>query len=69
MHGHSRTHDTEDCFELKWHVKCAKPSTNHDKADKVSYKDLNAFTNAKVTAALNTPKKSKESEETEGSQA
>eukprot|EP00957_Ditylum_brightwellii_P082625 6282131-Ditylum_brightwellii.AAC.1 len=69
MHGHNRTHNTKDCFELKRRVKRAKPSTNQDKADKVSYKDLNVFVNAKVTAALNKAKKSKDSEETEGSQA
>eukprot|EP00957_Ditylum_brightwellii_P146352 11143498-Ditylum_brightwellii.AAC.1 len=56
MHGYNRTHDTEDCFELKQRAKHTKPSTNRDKADKVSYKDLNAFVNAKVTTALNKAK-------------
>eukprot|EP00957_Ditylum_brightwellii_P049100 3725528-Ditylum_brightwellii.AAC.1 len=69
MQGCNRTHNTEDCVELKRHAKHAKPSTSHDKADKVSYKYLNVFGNAKVTAALNKAKKSKESKETEGSQA
>eukprot|EP00957_Ditylum_brightwellii_P126102 9612998-Ditylum_brightwellii.AAC.1 len=58
MHGHNRTHDTEDCFEQKWRAaKRAKPNMNCAKTDKVSYKDLNAFDNAKVTAALNKAKK------------
>eukprot|EP00957_Ditylum_brightwellii_P125905 9597888-Ditylum_brightwellii.AAC.1 len=57
MHGRNRTHDTEDCFELNWRTKRAKSSTNHAKADKVSYKDLNAFVNARVTVALNKAKK------------
>ena len=56
MHGCNRTHNTENCFELKQHAKPAKLSTNHDEADKVSYKDLNAFVNTKVTAALNKAK-------------
>eukprot|EP00957_Ditylum_brightwellii_P162248 12353879-Ditylum_brightwellii.AAC.1 len=47
MHGHNRTHDTEDCFELKWYAKCAKPNTSRNKVDMVSYKGLNAFVNAK----------------------
>eukprot|EP00957_Ditylum_brightwellii_P195536 14899099-Ditylum_brightwellii.AAC.1 len=34
MHGCNRTHNTEDCFELNWHAKWAKPNTNHAKADK-----------------------------------
>eukprot|EP00957_Ditylum_brightwellii_P054173 4103154-Ditylum_brightwellii.AAC.1 len=42
---------------MKWRAKRAKPSTNHDEADKVSYKDLNAFVMAKVTDALNKAKK------------
>eukprot|EP00957_Ditylum_brightwellii_P207034 15351174-Ditylum_brightwellii.AAC.1 len=57
MHGHNKTHDMEDCFELKQRAKHAKPNTNHAEADKVSYKDLNAFVNTKVTAALNKAKK------------
>eukprot|EP00957_Ditylum_brightwellii_P203537 15335083-Ditylum_brightwellii.AAC.1 len=47
MHGSNRTHETEDCFKLNWHAKRVKPNTNRAKADKVSYKDLNAFVNAK----------------------
>eukprot|EP00957_Ditylum_brightwellii_P098115 7475135-Ditylum_brightwellii.AAC.1 len=38
-------------------TKRAKPNTSRAKADKVSYKDLNAFVNAKVTAAFNKAKK------------
>eukprot|EP00957_Ditylum_brightwellii_P210978 15365622-Ditylum_brightwellii.AAC.1 len=57
MHWHNRTCDTEDCFELKWRAKCTKPNMNCAKVDKVSYKDLNAVVNAKVTAALNKAKK------------
>eukprot|EP00957_Ditylum_brightwellii_P102068 7780069-Ditylum_brightwellii.AAC.1 len=66
MHGRNRTHDTEDCFELKQCVKCAKTNTSHAKANKVSYKDLNAFINTKVTTALS-EEKSKKSEERKGS--
>eukprot|EP00957_Ditylum_brightwellii_P003783 287432-Ditylum_brightwellii.AAC.1 len=47
MHGRKRTHNTEDCFELKRHAKRTKASTNCDEVDKVTYKDLNAFVNAK----------------------
>eukprot|EP00957_Ditylum_brightwellii_P136597 10416703-Ditylum_brightwellii.AAC.1 len=57
MHRHNRTHNTEDCFELKQCAKCVKANTSHNKADKVAYKDLNAFVNAKVTTALNKAKK------------
>eukprot|EP00957_Ditylum_brightwellii_P073408 5578655-Ditylum_brightwellii.AAC.1 len=47
MHGCNRTHNTEDCFELKRCAKRTNASTNHDDADKMSYKDLNAFVNTK----------------------
>eukprot|EP00957_Ditylum_brightwellii_P124245 9470923-Ditylum_brightwellii.AAC.1 len=57
MYGYNKTHNTEDCFELKWHVKHAKPDTTWKDTDKVTYKDLNAFVNAKVTAAFNKDKK------------
>eukprot|EP00957_Ditylum_brightwellii_P012174 919742-Ditylum_brightwellii.AAC.1 len=57
MHGPNRTHSTKDCFELKRHAKHAKADTTRGEADKVTYKDLNAFVNAKVTAALNKDKK------------
>eukprot|EP00957_Ditylum_brightwellii_P203270 15333948-Ditylum_brightwellii.AAC.1 len=52
MHGPNRTHDTKDCYELNQRNKRAKLNTSHNGADKVTYKDLNAFINAKVTAAL-----------------
>eukprot|EP00957_Ditylum_brightwellii_P014416 1085250-Ditylum_brightwellii.AAC.1 len=57
VHGRNRTHNTEDCFELKQHAKHAKLNTTRNKADKASYKDLNAFVNAKVTANFNKAKK------------
>eukprot|EP00957_Ditylum_brightwellii_P139166 10607210-Ditylum_brightwellii.AAC.1 len=47
MHGPNRTHNTKDCFELKRCTKRAKADTNRGGADKVTYKDLNAFVNAK----------------------
>eukprot|EP00957_Ditylum_brightwellii_P080440 6118259-Ditylum_brightwellii.AAC.1 len=63
MHGRNRTHNTRGCFELKWHAKHMKANTSRDEADKVTYKDLNAFVNAKVTAALNKAKKSQKKKE------
>eukprot|EP00957_Ditylum_brightwellii_P065750 4987604-Ditylum_brightwellii.AAC.1 len=63
MHGPNRTHNTGDCFELKRHAKCAKANASHDEADKVTYKDLNTFVNAKVTAALNKAKKNQKKKE------
>eukprot|EP00957_Ditylum_brightwellii_P041542 3146281-Ditylum_brightwellii.AAC.1 len=59
MHGPNRTHNTKDCFELKQCAKCAKADTNRGGANKVTYKDLNNFINAKVTATLNKAKKIK----------
>eukprot|EP00957_Ditylum_brightwellii_P127071 9687818-Ditylum_brightwellii.AAC.1 len=43
MHRPNRTHNTKDCFELKRRAKRAKADTNCGSADKVTYKDLNAF--------------------------
>eukprot|EP00957_Ditylum_brightwellii_P137385 10474474-Ditylum_brightwellii.AAC.1 len=63
MHGPNRTYITKDCFELKQRAKRAKPNTNRGGADKVSYKDLNAFVTAKVTAALNKTKKNQKKKE------
>eukprot|EP00957_Ditylum_brightwellii_P015762 1187540-Ditylum_brightwellii.AAC.1 len=57
MHGPNRTHNTKDCFELKHRAKRTKADTNCGGADKVTYKDLNAFINAKVTATSNKAKK------------
>eukprot|EP00957_Ditylum_brightwellii_P172944 13166478-Ditylum_brightwellii.AAC.1 len=63
MHGPSRIHNTKDCFKLKQCAKRAKANTSCDKAEKVSYKDLNAFVNAKVTATLNKAKKNQKKKE------
>eukprot|EP00957_Ditylum_brightwellii_P144784 11028138-Ditylum_brightwellii.AAC.1 len=46
------THNTKDCHELNWRKKHTKINTNRNGSDKVTYKDLNAFVNAKVTATL-----------------
>eukprot|EP00957_Ditylum_brightwellii_P030043 2273940-Ditylum_brightwellii.AAC.1 len=62
MHRPNRTHSTKDCFELKQRAKRAEADTTRGRADKVSYKDLNAFVNAKVTAALNKAKNQKKKE-------
>eukprot|EP00957_Ditylum_brightwellii_P047834 3633444-Ditylum_brightwellii.AAC.1 len=59
----NRTHNTKDCFELKQHAKRAKADTNCGRADKVTYKDLNASVNAKVTAALNKAKNNQKKKE------
>eukprot|EP00957_Ditylum_brightwellii_P048062 3649572-Ditylum_brightwellii.AAC.1 len=48
MHRPSRTHNTKDCFELKQRAKRAKADMTCGGADKVTYKDLNTFVNAKV---------------------
>eukprot|EP00957_Ditylum_brightwellii_P134235 10233700-Ditylum_brightwellii.AAC.1 len=63
MHRPNRTHSTKDCFELKQCAKRAKADPNCGGADKVSYKDLNAFVNAKVTAALSKAKKNQKKKE------
>eukprot|EP00957_Ditylum_brightwellii_P029516 2230510-Ditylum_brightwellii.AAC.1 len=57
MQGCNEIHDTKDCFELKWRAKHTKQGKTHTYADKVTYKDLNMFVNAKVTAALKKAKK------------
>eukprot|EP00957_Ditylum_brightwellii_P018593 1396992-Ditylum_brightwellii.AAC.1 len=63
MHRPNRTHNTKDCFELKQHAKRTKADANRGRADKVSYKDLNAFVNTKITAALNKGKKNQKKTE------
>eukprot|EP00957_Ditylum_brightwellii_P154891 11789009-Ditylum_brightwellii.AAC.1 len=63
MHGWNNTHDTDDCFELNRCKKRAKSDTSWSGKDKVSYKDLNAFVNAKVAATLNKAKKKQKKEE------
>eukprot|EP00957_Ditylum_brightwellii_P028871 2181244-Ditylum_brightwellii.AAC.1 len=40
----------------QWPAACVKPDETQKDADKVTYKDLNAFVKAKVTAALNKAK-------------
>eukprot|EP00957_Ditylum_brightwellii_P198800 15153395-Ditylum_brightwellii.AAC.1 len=62
MHGQNNTHNTDNCFELNWRKKRAKSDTSQSGKDKVSYKDLNAFVNAKVMAALNKAKKKQKKE-------
>eukprot|EP00957_Ditylum_brightwellii_P175440 13355955-Ditylum_brightwellii.AAC.1 len=62
MHGRNNTHDMDDCFELNRRKKHAKSELSRSGKDKVSYKDLNAFVNAKVTAALNKAKKKQKKE-------
>eukprot|EP00957_Ditylum_brightwellii_P184912 14083126-Ditylum_brightwellii.AAC.1 len=63
MHRPNRTYNKKDCFKLKQRTKRAKADVNHGGADKMSYKDLNAFVNAKVTAALNKAKKNQKKKE------
>eukprot|EP00957_Ditylum_brightwellii_P022834 1722533-Ditylum_brightwellii.AAC.1 len=62
MHGQNNTHDTDDCFELNQHKKCAKSDMSWSGKDKVSYKDLNVFVNTKILAALNKSKKKQKKE-------
>eukprot|EP00957_Ditylum_brightwellii_P014300 1076623-Ditylum_brightwellii.AAC.1 len=57
MHGRNKTHDIEDCFELKRCAKRVKQGETRTEADKVTYKDLNTFVNAKVSTALKKAKK------------
>eukprot|EP00957_Ditylum_brightwellii_P118645 9049789-Ditylum_brightwellii.AAC.1 len=57
MHRHNMTHNTADRFELKWCTKRTKLDETLKDVDKVTYKDLNAFVNTKVTAAFNKAKK------------
>eukprot|EP00957_Ditylum_brightwellii_P162188 12349838-Ditylum_brightwellii.AAC.1 len=63
MQGPNMTRNTKDCFELKQRTKHVKADTNRCGADKVFYKDLNAFVNVKVTAALNKAEKSQKKQE------
>eukprot|EP00957_Ditylum_brightwellii_P049752 3772906-Ditylum_brightwellii.AAC.1 len=57
LHRLNKTHDTKDCYKLKQHTKCVKQGKERKDMDKVTYKDLNIFVNAKVTAALKKAKK------------
>eukprot|EP00957_Ditylum_brightwellii_P078372 5959550-Ditylum_brightwellii.AAC.1 len=63
MHRPNRTNNTKDCFELKQRDKRVKADANCGRANKVSYKDLNAFVNTKVTAALSKTKKNQKKKE------
>eukprot|EP00957_Ditylum_brightwellii_P178839 13622034-Ditylum_brightwellii.AAC.1 len=63
MLGPNRTHNTKDCFELKQHAKRANADTSCDGADKITYKALNSFVNAKLTATLNKAKKNQKKKE------
>eukprot|EP00957_Ditylum_brightwellii_P104645 7974567-Ditylum_brightwellii.AAC.1 len=63
MHGPNRTHSTKGCFELKQRAKHTNANTSCNKADKVTYKDLNAFVNAKLTTALNKANKNQKKKE------
>eukprot|EP00957_Ditylum_brightwellii_P055309 4192355-Ditylum_brightwellii.AAC.1 len=56
MHKDNRTHSTKDCFELNQRAKRTKSNPSSEKGH-VTYKDLNAFVNAKVTEALKKAKK------------
>eukprot|EP00957_Ditylum_brightwellii_P188169 14325112-Ditylum_brightwellii.AAC.1 len=47
LHGCNKAYNTEDCFEMKQCAKHAKTNMTQNEADKVTYKDLNAFVNAK----------------------
>eukprot|EP00957_Ditylum_brightwellii_P175984 13400613-Ditylum_brightwellii.AAC.1 len=69
--GRNKTHNTKDCFGLKQCAKRTKPDEMCKDADKVAYNNLNAFLNAKVTAALNKAKKNlkKKTENRKTSQA
>eukprot|EP00957_Ditylum_brightwellii_P077083 5858053-Ditylum_brightwellii.AAC.1 len=62
MHGRNNTHDTDNCFELNRRKKCANSESSLSGKEKVSYKDLNTFVNAKVTAALNKARKKQKKE-------
>eukprot|EP00957_Ditylum_brightwellii_P148489 11305682-Ditylum_brightwellii.AAC.1 len=64
MHEHNMTHNTKDCFELNRRAKCTKANPNQVDKRQMSYKDLNAFINAKVTAALKKAQKEKKEKKT-----
>eukprot|EP00957_Ditylum_brightwellii_P107467 8200067-Ditylum_brightwellii.AAC.1 len=62
IHRQNNTHETDNCFELNRRKKLAKLETSQSGKDKVSYRDLNAFVNAKAMAALNKAKKKQKKE-------
>eukprot|EP00957_Ditylum_brightwellii_P078614 5976838-Ditylum_brightwellii.AAC.1 len=47
MHRRNKTHNMDDCFELNRRKKRVKSESSRNEKDKVTYKDLNAFVNAK----------------------
>eukprot|EP00957_Ditylum_brightwellii_P046248 3508977-Ditylum_brightwellii.AAC.1 len=57
LHGRNKTCNTEDYYELKGHTKHTKQGKERKIRDKVTYKDLNVFVNAKVTTAFKKAKK------------
>eukprot|EP00957_Ditylum_brightwellii_P133788 10201273-Ditylum_brightwellii.AAC.1 len=57
LYGRNKTHNTKDCYKLKLHTKHTKQGKACKDMDKVTYKDLNTFINAKVTAAFKKAKK------------
>ena len=63
MHGPNRTHNMKYCFKLKQCTKRTKADASCGGADKVSYKDLNAFADTKVTPALNKAEKNQKKKE------
>eukprot|EP00957_Ditylum_brightwellii_P132621 10113544-Ditylum_brightwellii.AAC.1 len=67
MQRPNRTHNMKDCFELKQRAKYAKADGNCGGADKVSYKDPNAFVNTKATTASNKAKKNQKKRKKEES--
>eukprot|EP00957_Ditylum_brightwellii_P097346 7414597-Ditylum_brightwellii.AAC.1 len=66
LHRCNKTHNTKDCYKLKLCTKRAKQGREHKDINKVVYKDLNAFVNAKVTAALKKAKKIFKKEKKDG---
>eukprot|EP00957_Ditylum_brightwellii_P198553 15132525-Ditylum_brightwellii.AAC.1 len=52
LHGRNTTHHMKDYYKMKQRTKCARANPNQAKKGKNAYKDLNAFVNAKVMAAL-----------------
>eukprot|EP00957_Ditylum_brightwellii_P144098 10979274-Ditylum_brightwellii.AAC.1 len=67
MQGPNRTHNTKDCFEVNQRAKRAKVNLSHVKIDKLAYKDLNAFINAKVTGVLKKDRKNQKKKEAKNS--
>eukprot|EP00957_Ditylum_brightwellii_P122818 9366170-Ditylum_brightwellii.AAC.1 len=49
LHGQNKTHHTKDFYEMNQRAKRAKANPEEGN---IAYKDLNAFVNTKVMAAL-----------------